>query len=137
MPSILRTLRILWIALVIALGLYVYLPEALAVGPKSPSPVVFLFVSMITVLMVGSAFLVRRKRIVAAEAALASAPGNPKALEQWRTGYVICLALSESLGLYGLVLRFIGFGFAQVAPFYLAGAGLLLFFFPRAPQTNG
>jgi F0F1-type ATP synthase membrane subunit c/vacuolar-type H+-ATPase subunit K len=131
MQASLRSLRIVWIALLIALGIYVYLPESLNVQPRTPSPVIFLAVAVVTIGIVGSAFFMRRKWIAPAQAELAADLENGKALARWRTGYLCCLALAESLGLYGLVLRFLGFTLQQVEPFYLAGLGLLLFFFPR------
>jgi hypothetical protein len=34
------------------------------------------------------------------------------------------------------MLRFLGFTLGQVAPFYVAGIGLLLYFNPRAPVNR-
>ena len=44
---------------------------------------------------------------------------------------MILFALCESVVVYGLVLRFIGATWIQVAPFYLAGIVLLILFRPR------
>jgi F0F1-type ATP synthase membrane subunit c/vacuolar-type H+-ATPase subunit K len=131
MQASLRSLRIVWIALLMALGIYIYLPESLNLQPRATSPVIFLAVAVVTIAIVGSAFFMRRKWIAPAQAVLAADLENSKALARWRTGYLACLALAESLGLYGLVLRFLGFTLQQVEPFYLASLGLLLFFYPR------
>jgi hypothetical protein len=44
-------------------------------------------------------------------------------------------ALSEAVVIYGVVLRFVGFRFSQVVPFFLAGLILMLFFGPRRPAN--
>jgi hypothetical protein len=41
--------------------------------------------------------------------------------------------LSESIAIFGLVLRILGFSLSQVASFYISGFILLLFFGPRRP----
>jgi len=38
--------------------------------------------------------------------------------------------------LFGLILRFMGFGFQQSVPFYLGGFVLLFFFGPREPSPQ-
>jgi hypothetical protein len=89
------------------------------------------FVSMSEVVLL---FFFRRKLVLQSEPLLASEPYEPAVVARWRTGYIITWALSLSIALYGLVLRYLGFTFSQVAPFFVAGFVLILFFAPRRPD---
>jgi len=72
--------------------------------------------------------------ILQSEATLRTGATDVGTLNRWRSGYIVTYALSESLALFGLILRFMGFNLVQVAPFYLAGFILMLFFGPRQPS---
>ena len=84
--------------------------------------------------LVGVILLVRRTLILQSEATLRTGATDVGTLNRWRSGYIVTYALSESLALFGLILRFMGFNPVQVAPFYLAGFILMLFFGPRQPS---
>jgi F0F1-type ATP synthase membrane subunit c/vacuolar-type H+-ATPase subunit K len=79
---------------------------------------------------------VRRLFILRAEATLISEPENAEALTRWRTGHLAIYALSESVALFGLVLRILGFNLSEVMPFYLAGFALILLFGPRSASSS-
>jgi len=51
-------------------------------------------------------------------------------------GSIPTYALSESIALFGLILRLIGFSLSQVWSFYIAAFILLLFFRPRRPLSE-
>jgi hypothetical protein len=57
------------------------------------------------------------------------------ALNPWRATYLLIFMACEAIALYGLVLRFRGFTFTQVASFYIAGFVLMLYFAPRRPSN--
>ena len=85
--------------------------------------------------LVGVILLVRRTLILQFEATLRTSPTDVGTLNRWRSSYIVTYALSESLALFGLILRFMGFNLVQVVPFYLAGFILMLFFGPRQPSV--
>ena len=89
-----------------------------------------------SVAFVGCIFFFRRKLVLGSELMLATQPDDRGALGRWRAGYIITWALCESIVLYGLALRFMGFTFVQVLPFLGAGFVLMLFFSPRKPVES-
>src|SRR2546426_11727584 len=99
--------------------------------PPAPCSSTLFFGSMT---LVGVILLVRRALILQSEATLRTGATDVGTLNRWRSGYIVTYALSESLALFGLILRFMGFNPVQVAPFYLAGFILMLFFGPRQPS---
>ncbi|MGA9304770.1 MAG: hypothetical protein WBW31_05120 [Candidatus Sulfotelmatobacter sp.] len=44
--------------------------------------------------------------------------------------------MSEAIVLYGVMLHFMGFALSQVAPFFIAGAVLMLFLGPKSTPTQ-
>jgi len=81
--------------------------------------------------------VVRRIMLKSAESMLAENRENPAALYRWRASYMATYALSEAVVLYGVVLRFLGLEFSQVAPFFVAGFILMLFFGARSSNAIG
>lgn len=58
--------------------------------------------------------------------------------ELWAVGARATLRLmllSESIALFGLILRILGFTLSEVMSFYLAGLALMLVFGPRRPVS--
>lgn len=87
------------------------------------------------VAIVGIIFVVRRTLVFRAEASLANEPEDSLSLNQWRTGYITTYALCEALGLFGLILQFMGGGLQAGVPYYLSGFVLLFFFRPQQPEA--
>jgi len=79
---------------------------------------------------------VRRTLVLQSAATLASRPNDAATLNRWRAGNIMTYALAESIALFGLVLRLIGFTLSQVWSFYIAAFILLLFFGPRLPMSE-
>jgi hypothetical protein len=132
MESSAKMVQIVRIALMMSILLYVFVGERMAVTPaRAPKPMllqVFTLVAVMTVIMI---FVMRRVLVLRSENAIASEPGDVDVLNRWQAGHIVTYALSESIALYGLVLRFLGFSLSHVASFYIAGFLLLLFFGPR------
>ena len=135
MESAVKTVRIIQIAMLVSIAMYVFTGERMAPGPRSASPVLFYAFSLVGMALVGVILLVRRTLILQSEATLRTGATDVGTLNRWRSGYIVTYALSESLALFGLILRFMGFNLVQVAPFYLAGFILMLFFGPRQPSV--
>lgn len=119
--------------MLVSVFLYVVVGERVGPVNGASNTTLFYAMSMTTVTIVGVILVVRRTLVSQSAASLATRPSDVATLTRWRTGYIMTYALSEAIALFGLVLRFTGFSLSQVAPFYVAGFILLLFFGPRRP----
>jgi hypothetical protein len=138
MQMSLRLMRFMRIFMLAALVVIILLPEWLHPHPDHPAPkVIFFAITGLACVDVAIAFFMHRIMIRRATPVLAANPEDNTGLNQWRVAYVMAFGFAIAIGLFGLVLRFIGFSLGQVAPFYVAGIGLLLYFNPRAPVNQG
>ncbi len=80
-------------------------------------------------------FFFRRKILQPSEQVLCTKPEDGAALRRWRTAYVGTYALCDSVALWGLLLRFLGFSLLLVMLFFVAGFLLMLYFVPRRPSN--
>jgi hypothetical protein len=126
--------KVRW-ALLASIGFYVIVCLRAQVN-HAPKPIVLYVIMLIALNLVASMFFFRRKFIIAAETVLSVTPDEPRALARLRTGYVVIWALSEAIVLYGLVLHYMSFSFAQVSPFFMGGFVLMLFMSPRPPAES-
>ena len=127
-----RIMQIIQGAFLVSIVLYAVMTKLL---PASVAPNVLIF-KVLALLAMGNLvmiFLLRRKLVKPSEQTLSTQPEDAGALARWRTGYLITYAFSEAIALYGLVLHFMGFTLVQVAPFFVAGFALILFYAPRRP----
>jgi hypothetical protein len=85
------------------------------------------------VAIVGMIFVVRRTLVLRSAENLAANPDDSLTLRHWKSGYITTYALCEALGLFGLILRFMGCSVQQSLPFYIGGFVLLFFFGPQEP----
>jgi hypothetical protein len=138
-PAVQRVRRI-QIALLISIALYAVAGEMLSrrvardTMPRVPPDTLFHALSLISVSLVGATIVVRRTLVFPSEASLRKQPDDEAAIDRWRTGYLFLYALCEVLGLFGLILRMVGFTLANVWGFYLGGFLLLLLYSPRTPR---
>lgn len=136
------TPRILWAALLFSQVMYVVLLVGgyLQVPPEPPQPILLTAISAVAMLV--AALSVVLPRVLHAQAARRLAhqePGLPdhgaavvmrRALGLGFAPFVLSIALSEAVAIFGLVLGVIGFHLAQCAPFFAAGMMLTLIRFP-------
>src|SRR6201993_4566960 len=104
--------------------------------PKFSNPTLFYALSLATITIVGVILVVRRTLVLQSAATLAARPNDVATLNRWRAGHMMTYALAESIALFGLVLRCLGFTLSQVWSFYTAAVILLLFFGPQAPVSE-
>jgi len=136
MESVRRILQILRIGMLVSIALYAFIGERVGHGVAAPNHGVYFALTLVAITTVGMIFAVRRVFVLRSEPTLAVQPDDGAALSRWRTGYIAIYALSESVALFGLVLRILGFTLSEVAPFYLAGFALMLVFGPRPPDAS-
>ncbi len=135
MENSLKFLRTIQLASLASVLLYALMAVRLGPAPQETMPGVLYAIAAMAVLVCVGIFMVRRVLVVRTENILGTNAEGAGALNRWRAGYIIVMALAETIALYGLVLRFVGFGFSQVLPFFVAAFILMLFFGPRRPSN--
>src|SRR5579864_4995187 len=136
MPSVVRTLRIIQIAMLVSIGVYIVLGELVGARVPDGNPTLFYALSALSIMTIGVILVVRRTLVLHSEATLKTRNSDPPTLMRWRTGYIVTYALAEALALFGLIVRFSGFSLSQAVTFYLPGFVLVLFFRPRLPSAE-
>ncbi len=134
MNNVLRTMRIIHGAMLLAAFMYVWIAEKLNYG-QSPRDIstFYMVLCFQIVLIVVIAFFFRRRFVSASVETLRTDPNNATALGRWRTGQIMSYAFAESVVLFGLVVRFTGATRMQAVPFYVVGILMLLVFYPQEP----
>lgn len=140
MHSAARTIRIIRVVLLCSVVVYLLLGEGMIRehGRSSPNRMFLYMFTAVAIGMVLVSFAARKLMIAKAETRLAADPDNEALSHRWRGAYIVSYVFSETIAILGFVLRVLGFTFMQVAPFYVAGFILLLFFRPRtkAPAVS-
>jgi hypothetical protein len=133
MATALRTVRLIQIAMLVSIGMYVVIGEM--AGRHLPADATILYaISVASISVVGAVLVVRKTLVLQSEAQLREKPDDPVLLARWKSGYIVTYALCEALALFGLVLRIMGFTVTHVWPYYAGSFVLLLLFWPRAIQ---
>ena len=131
--KLIRMLRITMLAVTVG---YSWLGERLRQPGKETSPEFFYAVTLLAILSIAAIVVVRRLTVARAENTLTTQPDDKAALTQWLLGWVATYAVSESVALFGLVLRIAGSSLPRVVPFYVVSFGLLFFYTPRRPSRD-
>ena len=135
MSLALRTVRLVQIAMLVSVGIFVVVGEVVR-PPFAANPTILYAASVASIGLVGALLVVRRTLVLESEAQLREKPGDALILSRWRTGYVAMYALCETLALFGLALRLVGFSIDHVWPYYAGAFVLLLLFWPRVPRAR-
>jgi hypothetical protein len=136
MDSAVRLVRVVQIAMLVSIALYVVTGELLKLKVAgNPRDALFHALSFISISLVGATVVVRRTLVLPSEALLFRSD-DPLTVARWRTGHLLLYALCEVLGLFGLILRIGGFTLGNVWGFYLGAFLLLLLYSPRPPQLD-
>ncbi len=131
MEASLRTVRIVWVAMLVAALIYWWLPEKLNVQPKDLDSTFYgVFIGLL-VAMLASIVILRRLTISKAEPLIRSNSTDVAALQKWRAGQIVTVAMCEGIVLYGLLLRFVGATRSQAALFYGVGIAAMIVFWPK------
>lgn len=132
--KLLQTVRI---ALLVSIALYVFIGERIERSTSAaPDRNIYFVVTLVAITTVGIIFAVWRLFVLRSETTLADRAEDTTALKRWCRGYIFTYALCETVAMFGLVLRFMGFTLSEVAPFYVVGFALMLLFGPRRPRIT-
>lgn len=135
MQAALRTVRLVQIAMLVSIGIYVVVGEVAGRHLNTDAKALYA-ISFASISLVGAILVVRKTLVLQSEVELREKPGDPVTMARWKTGYLVTYALCEALALFGLALRIMGFTLSQVWPYYAGGFILLLLFWPRLPQPQ-
>jgi hypothetical protein len=137
-----RTIRILWVSLValtlLIAGHYFYRSSSGAIHPpRAPEPVMFYAIACMAVAVAAVSFLLPRISYRKAASRLREElRGQPEdeqlraLLPAFQTAFILGMALSESVTLFGYVLGNLGFAPSTCAPFFAAGTLFCLVRYP-------
>jgi hypothetical protein len=135
MTKTLQTLRVLQWGMLGSIVLFGILGEVAGPVARGVDPTLSYLFATLSVAIVGAILVVRRTLVLRAAASLATNLEDRLSLDHWRTGFIITYALSETLALFGLILRFTGSPVQASVPYYLGSLALLVFFSPRPPAS--
>lgn len=138
-----RNLRIVHLALLASLGLYIWIGEQIRRTPKTLDPAILKGLAVLASAVGAVALFIRLLRLPAAEEKLRLASNDlvlsnrwatdPPVARRWFFLHILSFALCESIALYGLLLRFNGASLPQVGGFYAGAIALMLLWTPRRP----
>jgi hypothetical protein len=132
MGAALRTVRLIQVVMLVSIGIYAVVGEVVGARLIADANTAYA-ISVASISLVGAILVVRKTMVLQSEAELRGKPCDPAMLARWKNGYIVTYVLCEALGLFGLVLRMMGFTLTQVWPYYLGSFVLLLLFWPRMP----
>lgn len=130
------TNQLLWWCLVVSLLIYVVVAYVAQV-PASPEVPLGTVAAVLTVIAVGTAvgtILYRRRALVGPIRRGELDPSRPADLQRAFTPFILNLVLSESVGIYGLVLAILSGKPAWCLPFVASALGLMFVHRPTAPD---
>ncbi|MGH9498548.1 MAG: hypothetical protein ACRD3L_05350 [Terriglobales bacterium] len=137
MDGAVRIVQVIRVALMVSVVLYAVVGEMMGRNLSSaPDNSIYFAITLAAVIAVALIVVIRRVLVLRSESVLARQAEDRAALGRWRTGYIVTYGLSETVALFGLVLRFLGFPLSQVASFYVVALVLMMFFGPRRPSQE-
>ena len=115
MGAALRTVRLIQIAMLVSIAMYVVVGE-LAGQRLAAQATVPYAIAVASISVVGAILVVRKTLVLESEAQLRQKPDDPVIVSRWKAGYIVTYALCEALAIFGLLLRFMGFPMIHVWP---------------------
>ena len=138
MNDTLRQVRILYGVFVMTWFLFVVAAKLFLPSSTEAANLPSLFPGVLGAFVVseiGLSLFLRTRFITGAEAALRVNPEDQSAIAKWRTGNLLSFCFAETVTLFGLVLKALGFGWRVAAMFFAVGLLLLLLWAPRKTQN--
>jgi hypothetical protein len=145
----LRTLWVIWTALLVSLFIYVFVCHFFGAeiranaGPDFPIGLFKKILYVVALFTFAIAYFLRRLmlsgRIASSQGSIvkpATPSDQPPYLAKYTIAVVVSLALSESIGIYGLVLFFLGQDFQTLYTFIAISALAMIFFRPKMEELE-
>jgi hypothetical protein len=121
---------------VLLLAMFMQVLTVEKILPRQPRTLNSTFATPMLVLSIAiviATVYIRLKMVGTSLDSLRSMPDDPITLGKWRKGVVLSDVLLDTVVLYGFALRFLGGTLQQCLPFYTAGIGLMILWWPRHP----
>jgi hypothetical protein len=139
MNNTLEQVRLLYAAFIVTWFLFIVVVKLFqpSFGQAGDVPSFFpLVLGVLAISEIGLAILLRKRLIDGAEAVLRANPEDQSAAARWRTGNLLSFCFAETVTIFGLLLKALGFDWKVAAIFFAAGLLLLLLWAPRAIRAN-
>ena len=122
-----------WFLLIFAIEIVKPTPDA------NSSTIIPAVLGLVGFLEIGLGFFLRSRFIEEAEAILQADPENQSAKQKWRTGNLLAFCFAETITLFGVVLKYLGYEWKIAGVFFGVGLLLLILWTPRqiAPMPPG
>ena len=143
------TLWVIWAAMLGSLLIYIFVCHQLSAGVKSSvgdDSFIKTFKSILYVIVVAELFIIYylrklmlKVRISGAKASYSQTKnvvGQPPFVMKYTLVVIISLGIAESIGIYGLVLFFLGDGFRTLYTFMVVSALAMLFYRPKREELE-
>ena len=133
MQPLYKRAQIIWVAILVAAFIYLWLPEEMHVHERPVARELALVIAIAVYAAVALIVVIgiRRTFVGRAVAVLRTNVNDSVAAKRWMTGQIVTMASCLSIVLYGLVLRFLGVGRMIALPFYLIGIAALIISKPQ------
>jgi hypothetical protein len=129
------TNRILWLALVFSQIAYMAVAAVVHIPPNAEAAAVLVPVlSVLAPAVAAGTVVYRRRALVEPIRSGALDPSTPEGLARASTPFLLNLVLSESIGIYGLLLTFFSGELGWMLAFGAGALGLLWLHRPTAPE---
>jgi hypothetical protein len=136
MDAALKVLRIIQVALISSVVLCMLVGEIAGKHQSVGNSGIAIAIAGMAATTVVIVVMLRRAMLMPAALVVSTNGAEGAAITRWKAANIVVLALCESIGVYGFVLRFVGFTLMQAMPFYLAAILMMLYFGPRRPVTQ-
>jgi hypothetical protein len=127
----LRQTRILQLAFLATVPLFVFELSIIHPQPRPFNPVFALALAFVSATDIGIAFSFRVRKLHAAEERLRSNSQDAAALILWRSGVIISYCFAEAVVLFGFVLKILGGPWNIAGIFFAVGVLLMFAWTPR------
>jgi len=137
----LLTLRVIWFAMLISLAIYLFI--GLRVGTRFQSPVneeTFRILRTVLYVVAFATLMITRyiRKLILSGKGQNRQPtqtSQPPVLQKYSTAMIVALALSESIGIYGLLLFFLGKNPMDLYLLILISAAAMFMYRPRKDEV--
>jgi F0F1-type ATP synthase membrane subunit c/vacuolar-type H+-ATPase subunit K len=133
MEKSLQLLGIIRLALVASIIIYAFVAGMVGASEPRVPDVLLYALSFAALTTLATAMFLRQALVGKAEEVLRVNSEDVVALTRWRSGNIVFLALCEAVGIFGFVLRFLGFPMRVVGIFFAASIAMMFLFGPRRP----
>lgn len=135
MESVFKKVRLIQLALLLAIPLFAWVAEIGRGNGSSDWTWRHWLAIGLCVWSVSGALRLRSRMLRQSKEKLMRNIADAKAAKQWEAGQIISLAMAEGVAYWGLAIRMVFHGALwQASIFYVTGVLLLLFWTPRMPS---